>query len=319
MTNVQESSGLTDLKLLEHFVRVAQTGSFSRAAVAVGITQSALSRHVRTLELELKQTLLRRTGRGVQLTDAGRCLFEHSQLILKQVECARREVEFARDAHAGHLTIGLPPSLGRTLSVSLITKFNAEFPKAKLAIVEGLSNHLIEWIKSGDIDLAVVHNPEPSPHIDAQPLLEEMLYLMSPVEFRTKEPAEEVQFADLPRYPLILPDRSTSIRRLLDTRAAHAGISIRIAYEVSSLGAILELVARGLGHTVMPPSVVYAQTPAAKLFTRLIIGPRLPCVVSLASSSQRQATPLFRDASKLLGDHVKRLLNASEGVSRQLA
>lgn len=319
MADAQESSGLADLKLLEHFVRVAQTGSFSRAAVAVGITQSALSRHVRTLELELKQTLLRRTGRGVQLTDAGRCLFEHSLLILKQVERARQEVEFARDAHAGHLTVGLPPSLARTLSVSLITKFSAEFPNAKLAIVEGLSSHLIEWIKSGHVDLAVVLNPEPSPHIDTLPLLEEMLCLMSPVELRKKEPAEEVQFADLPRYPLIIPHREAAIRRLVDTRAAHAGIAIRIAYEVSSVGAIVELVARGFGYAVLPPSAVYAQTAAAELFTRLIIGPRLPCVVSLASSSQRQATPLFRDASKLLGDLVRRLLSASEGVSRQLA
>ena len=98
-----------DLKQIEYFVRVAELGSFTRAAVVLNIAQPALSRQVRLLEVELRQNLLVRNGRGAVPTEAGKLLLEHGRGILHQVERAREELGRVRGALAGRVAIGLPP------------------------------------------------------------------------------------------------------------------------------------------------------------------------------------------------------------------
>ena len=106
-----------DLKQIEYFVRVAELGSFTRASVVLDIAQPALSRQVRLLEVELRQNLLVRNGRGATPTEAGKLLLAHGRGILHQVERAREELGRVRGALAGRVAIGLPPTLARTLSV----------------------------------------------------------------------------------------------------------------------------------------------------------------------------------------------------------
>ena len=100
-----------DLKQIEYFVRVAELGSFTRAAVVLNIAQPALSRQVRLLEVELRQNLLVRNGRGAVPTEAGKVLLEHGRGILHQVERAREELGRVRGALAGRVAIGLPTSV----------------------------------------------------------------------------------------------------------------------------------------------------------------------------------------------------------------
>ncbi|HNB44131.1 MAG TPA: LysR family transcriptional regulator, partial [Burkholderiaceae bacterium] len=131
-----------NLKQLEYFVQVAELGSFSRAAQVLDIAQPALSRQVRALEIELHETLLLRNGRGVALTEPGRRLFEHGVAILQHVAQAREDMGASRDEPVGRLTVGLPPSLGRRLTLPLIDRFRSGLPRARLAVVEGLTAHL---------------------------------------------------------------------------------------------------------------------------------------------------------------------------------
>ena len=105
-----------DLKQIESFVSVAELGSFTRAAAALGIAQPLLSRQVRQLELEFRQTFLLRNGRGVTLTEAGLVLLEHGRGILHQVALAREELGSIRGALAGRVSVGLPPSLSRMIT-----------------------------------------------------------------------------------------------------------------------------------------------------------------------------------------------------------
>ena len=98
-----------DLKQIEYFVRVAELGSFTRAAVVLNIAQPALSRQVRLLEVELRQNLLVRNGRGAIPTEAGKLLLEHGRGILHQVERAREELGRVRGALAGRVALACPP------------------------------------------------------------------------------------------------------------------------------------------------------------------------------------------------------------------
>lgn len=319
-----------NLKQLEYFVQVAELGSFSRAAQLLNIAQPALSRQVRALETELRETLLLRNGRGVTLTEAGQRLFEHGVGILQQVAQAREDIAGARDEPVGHITIGLPPTLGRQLTLPLIDGFRRRMPRARLAIVEGLSTHIVEWITTGRVDLGLLYNPEAHPGLELRPLLQEQLCLVERVrplgnaanpgvpapagggaEARAPLPLRE-----LARHRLILPERLHVIRRLLDTEAALAGLQLDIAWEVSSIGAIIDLVCAGYGHAVLTASAVAASGRADELAVRPIVEPSLNSVLCLATSVRQRPSPLTRQATALLSELVRSLPQGTAAQSK---
>jgi LysR family nitrogen assimilation transcriptional regulator len=303
-----------NLKQLEYFVSVAELGSFSKAALALNMAQPALSRQVRALEVELRDTLLLRNGRGVTLTEAGQRLFEHSIAILNQVAQARDDMGARRDEPVGHITIGLPPSIGRQLTLPLIDGFQRQLPKARLAIVEGLSSHIAEWLSSGRVDLGLVYNPESTNHLTIQPLLQEPLCLVSSARANAGTARGTVALKSLARYPLVVPERQHVIRRLIESQATLAGLVLNIAWEVSSIAAIIDLVCAGYGHAVLNASAVVASGRADELMTQTIVEPSLASVLCLATSTRKRATPLQRHATQLLTELVRSL---PQGVAAQ--
>jgi LysR family nitrogen assimilation transcriptional regulator len=334
-----------NLRQLEYFVAVAELGSFSKAAVMLNIAQPALSRQVRLLETDLRVALLMRTGRGVVLTEAGKRLFEHSIGILQLVSRTREDIEASRDEPAGRIVVGLPPSMGRLLTLPLVEGFRRSLPKARLAIVEGLSAHLAEWISTGRVDIGLLHNPEPQPALEVTPVLEEPLGLVSPAEKRTGKkvsrlgqsakdsspryreepvgswasrrladpgmnagdgarrvvsPRNTATLAELTRLPLILPERTHAIRKLLETQAALAGHKLNVALEISSVQSILDLVRAGYGHAVLTPSALAASGAATAFRLRPLVAPRLSSTLCLAVSAHKPATPLSKHVFRML-------------------
>src|ERR1700687_5423800 len=216
-----------NLRQLEYFVQVAELGSVSKAAMLLSIAQPALSRQVRSLETELHQQLFLRNGRGVTLTDAGKRLFDHSVVVLQLLAHAREDLGASRDAPVGRVTIGLRPSMARELTLPLMDAFKKELPAARLAIVEGLSTHIVEWVTTGRIDIGLVYNPEAQPGLEITPLLKEQLGWVShaPKGNRKRAALPPLPMKELSRYPLIVPERIHAMRRPLDTQAALARIA----------------------------------------------------------------------------------------------
>jgi LysR family transcriptional regulator, nitrogen assimilation regulatory protein len=292
-----------NLKQLEYFVQVAELGSFSKAALALDIAQPALSRQVRGLETELSQQLFLRNGRGVTLTEAGKRLFDHSVAVMQLLAHAREDLGASRDEPVGRVTIGLPPSMGRQLTVPLIDRFKKQLPAARLAIVEGLSTHIVEWVTTGRIDLGLVYNPEAQPGLEIAPLLHEPLGLVSRAANKPKRKRAALPplpMKELPRYPLIVPERVHAMRRLLETQAGLAGIKLDIAWEVSSVPSIIDLVCAGYGHAVLTPSGVAASARAGELAIRRLVDPAPVSVLCLAISAHKRPTPLTQRAMRLL-------------------
>jgi LysR family nitrogen assimilation transcriptional regulator len=292
-----------NLKQLEYFVQVAELGSFSKAALALDIAQPALSRQVRSLETELTQQLFLRNGRGVTLTDAGKRLFDHSVAITQLMAHAREDLGANRDEPVGRVTIGLPPSMGRQLTVPLIDRLKQQLPAARLAIVEGLSTHIVEWVTTGRIDVGLVYNPEAQPGLEIAPLLHEPLGLVSRAASksrRKKAALPPLPMKELPRYPLIVPERVHAMRRLLETQAGLAGIKLDIAWEVSSVSSIIDLVCAGYGHAVLTPSGVAASARSGELALRRLIDPAPVSVLCLAISAHKRPTPLTQRMMRLL-------------------
>lgn len=294
-----------NLKQLEYFVSVAELGSFSKAALVLNIAQPALSRQVRLLETDLHVNLLTRNGRGVVLTEAGKRLFDHSVGILQLVARATEDIDATRDEPTGRIVIGLPPSIGRRLTLPLVEAFRRKLPKARLAIVEGLSTHLTEWIATGRIDLALIHNPEPNPAIEVTPLLDETLGLVGPAPARGKAARPQpLPMAELANFPLILPERTHAMRKLLETQAAFVDLKLNVTLEVSGVQSILDLVAAGYGYAVLSHTALAASGRPEAFSLRPLVKPALTSTLFLAVSAHKPATPLGRRVLRLLQDLV---------------
>jgi len=297
-----------NLRQLDYFVHVADLGSFSRAASVLSIAQSALSHRVRQLEVELKQPLLYRNGRGVVPTEAGRRLLVHARGILMQVNRTREELAELRGAPAGHVVIGLPPTFAKLLTVPLVNAFRERFPAASLGSMEGLSASIMEWVATGRADIGLVYNPVPSPTIEIVPLLQESMFLVSPRGERGA-PRSNIPLKDLPRFPLIVPTRPNANRTRIDAELAHFGLKPVIALEIDGIATILDLVVEGHGHAVLPNSSLRAYGAEDAFTLRRIVQPKLLIQVSLITSAQRPATPLTQKVLALIPEIASRVLS----------
>ena len=198
-----------DLRQLEYFVRVAELGSFTRAAIELDVAQPALSRQVRLLEVELRQTLLVRNGRGAVPTEAGKTLLEHGRGILHQVQRAKDDLGRLRGGLSGRVAVGLPSSVARVLTVPLTRAFREAMPDARLSISEGLSTALEAGLASGRLDIAVLYNAQPSRELDASPLLDEDLLLVRarPPGLQEDPPPGPIDLPAVAQLPLVIPTR----------------------------------------------------------------------------------------------------------------
>jgi LysR family nitrogen assimilation transcriptional regulator len=300
-----------DLRQLEYFVRVAELGSFTRASVVLGVAQPALSRQVRALEVELRQNLLLRNGRGVTATEAGKLLLEHGRGILHQVRHAREALALVRGAVVGQVALGLPPSLARILTVPLTRAFRSRYPESALSIREALSVTMEESLVSGRLDLALLYNAVPAPDIDIEPLFEEELFLVERRTAAGRGAPRPVPLRELARLPLVIPSRPNAIRMQVETELANLGLHPRVALEVDGVSAIHDLVADGAGAAVLSLSAVSAFQRPGAFAVRRIVKPGLRCKVMLASSSRRPATLIQRAVAGLVREVLGEVLPKS--------
>jgi LysR family nitrogen assimilation transcriptional regulator len=299
-----------DLKQLEYFVRVAELGSFTRAAIALDIAQPALSRQVRLLEVELHQTLLTRNGRGAVPTEAGKLLLAHGRGILHQVDRAREELGRVRGSLAGRVAVGLPTSLARVLTVPLTRAFRRQMPDATISISEGLSVAMQESLVTGRLDIAVLYNAQPTADVELAPLLEEELLLVQlrPAGLAADPPYGPISLKDISKLPLVIPSKPNAIRMHIEAEMASVGCRPNIALEIDGVSAILDLVADGAGYALLSRNAV-ANAVRPSAFTLRAIGePGLRIKVALATSSQRPATRTQQATLALLRDTVKTVM-----------
>lgn len=297
-----------DLRQIEYFIRVAELGSFTRASIDLGIAQPALSRQVRLLEVELRQNLLLRNGRGVTLTEAGKMLLDHGRGIMHQIARTREELSRVRGSLVGKVAVGLPPSLSKVLTVPLIHAFKAHLPEASLSVTEGLSSSMVESLIAGRLDLALLYNAAPSPEIDLLPLAKEPLYL---VQSARCLPDDElaVPLKELPNHPLITPSPNNAIRMFVESELAAVGLKPDIVLEIDSINAILDLVADGAGSAVLSIHAVNSLGAQHQLLARPIVDPCLHIKLYTACSARRPTTLTQKAVMDLMQQQVDLLFS----------
>jgi LysR family nitrogen assimilation transcriptional regulator len=296
-----------DLKQLQSFVAVAEQASFTRAAQVLGLAQPALSRLIRSLEVELRQTLLMRNGRGAVTTDAGKLLLEHARGILHQVARAHEDLDQLRGGMSGRVALGLPPSVARVLTVPLTRAFRAELPQAQLSIREGLSADLAESLLNGRLDIAVLYNAQATEGLQRQSLIDEELVLVQarPPGLAEEPPPPPLAWHELAGVALVTPSRPNAIRMHLEAEMARHDCQPRVTLEIDGVSAILDLVADGVGSALLSRQAVARSTKPSAYQLRQIGSPPFTIALSLVSSDRRATTPTQQHTAALVGHMVR--------------
>jgi len=288
-----------DVRQLEIFIRVAQLCSFSKAADAMDVSQSVLSRQIRQLEAELGIHLLYRNGRGCMPTEAGKRFLTRALGILRQVDAAREDVRERPEDPTGQVIVGLPPRTGGFLTGPLVSSFIKKFPLAHISIAEAPTPTLFEWLTLGRVDIGLLNNPPIAPHLQYEEILSEELYLVSPPS-TIKRVKRTVPLRRLSEVPLILPCRPNTIRNLIDSECSKHGLKLNVVLEIDPIAGIVDLVKRGLGCAVLTATTIPQDEINLKRCAAKIVSPPIVNRFYIGTSADRLQSNLIRQTIDLI-------------------
>lgn len=242
-----------DTRRLRSFVKIVDTGSITRAADLLNIAQPALSQQLAALESQFRQQLLIRGSQGVTPTEAGRTLYRHAQIILRQFDLAYADVSASRYTISGKVSIGLAPYSGATrLSTTLLRAVREELPGVTLHLVESYGQAFSELVINGRLDMAVIHGAGPIKGAKFKPLITERFFLIAPLD--SDWPDAPVPLQALAGVPMLLPPTYNFVRRAVELAFLRGGAALNLAAEIESLITLGKSVTEGLGSTIMPMS-----------------------------------------------------------------
>lgn len=271
---------------LECFVRVANCGSISRAAMELGSDQSTVSRAMARLEASSEARLFHRSGRGVVLTDAGMALLEHARKVMAALEEARSAIHSLSDQGPARVVIAAQPTIARMVYGAVGKALKRKFPKTRLRFVEGLGTHMVEWLATGEVDIAILYVPMHAGGLKVDKLLREPVRLVAPAAH--SHIGTEFPVHQLGQVPLILPSTPHGVRLLAESLAQKAGVSLEIAMECdASTNITRSLVEEGCGCTLLPLAAVADEVAQGKLRTARLSGPEVVREVAIATAKNR--------------------------------
>lgn len=273
-----------NLRRLKYFVKVVDVGSLTQAADLLHIAQPAISQQLATLEGEVHQQLLLRTKRGVTPTEAGKVLYRHAQLILRQCDQAVVDMQAASRGLSGSVCIGLAPgTMAATLALPLLRILRARHPGIVPYLNENYGTTLSELVMSGRMDLAVLYGGRDAIHgLQFLPLLRESLYLVGPQTMPA--PAETITVKELADFDLYLPRSYNYLRRLVDEAFASMGLRPRVVAEIESAKTLSALISDGLGATVVPTSLARELVVDCNAWQARIVDPEIEARLALCQS-----------------------------------
>ncbi|PYJ22243.1 MAG: hypothetical protein DME92_04155 [Verrucomicrobia bacterium] len=247
-----------EIHQLRYFVAVAEEGSFSRAAAKVRVAQPSLSQQIRKLEAEVGQPLFDRLPRSVVLTEAGRCLIDYARQILSSIDDARRCVGDLKGEIGGKLAVGAIPTIAPYVLPDLVGKFQKHYPEVTLEIVEDVTEGITRRVEAGELDVALASTCHSSPTLRRESVGNEPLLALLP-ERHPLAKKTLVELDDLKSQRFLLLHEmhclSQQVHHLLEARRLRP----EIALAGSQLGTIANMVAAGIGVSIVPQLMVNHQ------------------------------------------------------------
>jgi DNA-binding transcriptional LysR family regulator len=286
---------MEDVHQLKIFLSVAENLSFTRAAEALYLTQSAVSHQIAKLEQQLGATLLLRQGRSVSLTPVGRELVTHARRVFAALDEAVAAVRQAARPDAGRLRVGATGTACQYLIPEALREFRECFPSYSLSILPDDSPVLAERLLDSSIDLGVMVRPERRMRVTCHDLfIDELGMLVSPLHPWAK--SGKVERRQLGEQRMVLYSRASATFRIVERYLARVGAPLRDSIELGSMEAIKELVKLGLGVSVVAPWIARNEIAEGSLVWLPLPGSRPKrtwCIASVAGRKLSVAEQTF--------------------------
>lgn len=246
-----------DLRQLRYFVSITECGSLSRASRELHIAQPALSQQIAKLEREIGKPLLTRSSKGVTPTANGLALFHHARFMLRQMDQALSIARSESGPTRGMVSVGLPATTVAAVGLRLVQRVRQRYPKVLLNVVEGMSGHIGELMRKGQLDLAVLFAGNVATGAVVEPLLTEHLFLILPRHSTLVAPERTtITLEEAAGLPLILPTSSHGLRQRIELECENRGLSLNVVAEIDSLSLLMSCVYDNIGATIKPIGAV---------------------------------------------------------------
>jgi LysR family transcriptional regulator, regulatory protein for tcuABC len=248
---------MMDLRQLRYFVQIVECGSLSKASRQLLVAQPALSQQLAKLEDLVGRPLLHRSSKGVWPTDNGLALYHHARFMLRQLDQALSIARSEVGVIHGMVSIGLPATTVSAIGLPLVRRIRERYPGVLINVVEGMSGHIGQLMRLGQLDLAVLFSNDVARDLTVEPLLVEELFLMLPEHSElVPHGALSISIAEAAALPLILPTGSHGLRQRIAAEFDNRGLTANVVAEIDSLSLLMNCVHEGIGATIKPMGAV---------------------------------------------------------------
>ncbi len=278
-----------DIKHLHYFVTVCDQLSYSKAAQKLHISQPSLSNAIKNLEQEVGSPLLERNTRKMELTDAGKILYQKSMVLLSQMNMLKKEMEEVKLTGSGDLLIGIIESVKHWIP-KVIRGYQGRFPSINIKLIEVLSGKAVkESLRKYHTHLLITNQFIDEEDIESFPLYDERLMLVLHKDHPLAE-KESVRLKDLAIEPFIISTEGFQTREDILTAFSLEQVNPQIKFEIERFETALTLVRENLGVTIIPENYLSGSTDAS-LVRKTIDSPALERTVYLAYMKSRYLAP----------------------------
>ena len=237
---------ISKLDLYKVFRQVGKSGSFSKAAEELYMTQPAVSQSIMQLENELNIRLFNRTRKGVTFTTEGNNLFDYVNSAITLIEAGEEKILEFRNLSTGELKIGVGDTISKYYLIPFLEKFHNKYPNIKLKIINSTTIELCSYIKSGDIDIAICNFPIEDDSLELIPCAEIQDIFVCGERYK-KLISDKVSYEELTKLPLIFLEKSSNSRKYVESFMISKGVNISPDFELGSYDLLLEFAKINLG------------------------------------------------------------------------
>lgn len=292
-----------DVRQLNTFLTVADTGSFSRASEKLFVAQPALSRQIRMLESALDVEVFVRHGRGVVLTAAGELLYDRARKLMQDLERTQADVTAVGGKVTGQVILGILPTVAHLFSGTIVEKYCQQYPQVDLAVKSAMSGTLQQMVAQHRLHVAITYNPSSQRNLRCLPLLEEPLCLIGPSNSPFAE-RSDITVDEVLTLPLILPEEKHGLRIKMERTAAERGVALDLTLEVSAWPLLTDTARRGLGYTILPSAAVHEMVARKEVAATPITSPELTRTLALVTPVDLPSSVATRKLAELIMDQL---------------
>ncbi|MEI6914490.1 MAG: LysR substrate-binding domain-containing protein [Armatimonadota bacterium] len=305
------------LEQLKSFLEVVRSGSFTKAAEALDLSQPAVSMQIRTLERNLGITLLERRPRKLLLTEAGEVVHRYArEMALMETGC-RSEIGDLRKLERGRLRVGAGATPSIFTLAGLFAEYYRRWPDVELQVQIGRTQELVTNVLKDALDLAIISSDVSAEGLDIRPIYRERCVAIVGSHHPLYD-RDTISVKDLSDYTLVMLPAESGFRRFLQDELRGKSIQLKVSMELASLEAIKEVVRTGVLASVVPETAVSSERPGSGLRALPMTGARLTRRTVAVRRSDKYVSEAMKAFDRLLSERwPKESLESGTGDIRQ--